>query len=236
MLGTVYVAFPRVFPSHSHAYSQSRECQRHDWPEHKTICRRNQRAEKELRKALAASSSRPNSSPATVPASLFQELQALKRRLAPAFSVICMNAFLENSPRPGFLHGLDENIFFLCIERLPQSLITPTSQPWTRFRFRSVSVGPIDQLLSPAGQDQDSDILREERELTFEGDDKEQHGHITCVIGCPSFGGRISTVTTLIRVLKNQRMDRVVEKVDDWKEVMAQRVESVTGNKRSLRR
>ena len=69
--------------------------------------------------------------------------------------------------------------------------------------------------------------------MLFRSDDPSVHGNITCVIACPSLGGRYSTATTLIRVMKTRRLDNTVEILDDWKEFMAKEVERVTKNKRA---
>ncbi|KAK7682252.1 hypothetical protein QCA50_014839 [Cerrena zonata] len=206
----------------------SRECQAHDWPAHKIICRRNQQAKKDLQKAIADRSATTRSPPPITDANgLFNDLQSFKRRMAPAINVACINAFMENSPRPGFVHGIDERVFVLRVDSLPQNLIKPKQPAWMRFQFRSVSLELVDDIFEVGTQ------FREERNFVFEGDDPEQHGNLSCIILCPSFGCQFSYVSTLIRVQKRTRMDGSVAVVDDWKEMMATQVEKLTGNKRS---
>ncbi|KAK7682253.1 hypothetical protein QCA50_014840 [Cerrena zonata] len=210
----------------------SRDCQKDDWPVHKIICRRNQKAKDDLQRAIAERTATARSPlPITDADGLFSDLQSFKRRLTPALNVVCINAFLENSPRPGFVHGLDEKVFLLRLETLPQNRIKPNQPAWTRFQFRCVSLESVDTLF-PIG-DPAGDQFREECKLIFETDDKERHGNIACVIACPSFGGRYATVTTLIRVQRRVRMDGFVAVVDDWREMIASQVEKLTGNKRS---
>lgn len=214
--------------------TQSKECQKYDWPSHKPMCLENQKVRTELQQEIVQRAANPNMKPPPMSdaGSWFDDLHALKRRLEPSFDVVCMNAFIENSPTPKIAFGYEERIFVLVVERLPQNLISATSPPWTRFRFRKVSLENVDDTF-PAGADPNTDRFRAERQLKFENYDADYHGYITCVLACPSMGGRFTTATTMIQFGRNLPIDRFVTIVDDWRELTARQVEKITGNPRA---